>query len=46
MVRPAAVYGITTRSAPARSSFFSASASDARATIWMSERTWRAESEM
>ena len=39
IVRPAAVYGMTTRSAPASLSFFSASSSEARATIWMSGRT-------
>ena len=46
IVRPAAVYGMTTRSAPASLSFFSASSSDARATIWMFGRTERAESVM
>ena len=40
------MYGEITRSAPARSSFFSESSAEARATIKMSERSSRADSAM
>ena len=43
---PAVAYGSTTRSAPASSSFFSASSSDARATIVRSGCEERADSAM
>ena len=46
IVRPAVVYGSTTRSAPASISFFAASSSLARATICRSGRAECADSTM